>query len=286
MAKKSTSIRPSWEFSDELIVSLSRRLGIEELTSWRFEEVQKLPPEEQKAIKAKLREMVFGALTMIAENTSAPIPTNAVVLDTENKFPFWSDLAKRTEAGKNEVRPPAEVLAERFRTKVGEVVWMTEAELAEEALRVYHERGIKSKNMKEVVSEAIAARCQSVVSKFLQSKYGSPSSRKSVDYSHFELALALLKNSLDNFENGDGQGSQLNWIVDGEQSVYDVPAWKVDDEGNGYRNQYPAITPSYIIKACMASPINKMVNLTKVNEWIRDNNIQGITSKIKGNKGG
>ena len=96
----------------------------------------------------------------------------------------------------------------------------------------------------------------------------------------------MLQTSLENFVNGDGQGSKLGWYIDGEPITYDVPAWKVDSEGNGYRNQYPAVTPSYIIKACNAAPINKMVNLTKVNDWIRDNSIQGITSKIKGNKDG
>ena len=279
------NFRPNWEYSDEIIVSLARRLGIEELTSFRYEEVAAMDAAEQKKVKAQVRELVFNTLKMVAENAEAPMPTNAFVLDTENKLPFWEDLAKRTKPGKNEIKAPAEALAERFRRKVGEPIRLTEAELAEEALRVYHERGIKSKTMKQVISEAIAARCQSVVSKFLQSKYGAPNVRKSVDYSHFELALALLKKSLDNFQNGDGLGTELTWIVDGDQSVYEVPAWKVDKEGNGYRNQYPAITPSYIIKACNASPINKMVNLTKVNEWIRDNNIQGITLKIKGNRG-
>lgn len=281
-----TKFRPQWEFSDDLINSLARRLGIEELTGFRNHEMQQLSGEEQKEIKKQVRELIFGTLHMVAENSDAPVPSNAIVLDDQNKLPFWEDLAKRTKVGSNEIKPPAEVLAERFRSKVGDPIWMTEAELAEEALRVYHERGMKSKTLRDVVSEAISARCQSVVSKFLQSKYGSPSARRAVDYSHFELALALLQKSLDNHLNGDGQGTELTWIVDGDQSVYTVPAWKCDNEGNGYRNQYPAITPSYIIKACHSAPINKMVNLTKVNEWIRDNNIQGITLKIKGNKGG
>ena len=283
MAKR---FRPAYEFSDELIASLARRLGEDDLVNFKYAELDSLSSKEQSEIKTRIRNLIFGTLKMVAENASPPVPSNAVLLDDQNPIAFWEDLAKRTTAGKNEIKAPAEVLAERFRTKVGDPVRMTEAELAEEALRVYHERGMKSKTMRDVIREAISARCQSVVSKFLQSKYGSPSARKVVDYSHFTLALAMLQTSLENFVNGDGQGSKLGWYIDGEPITYDVPAWKVDSEGNGYRNQYPAVTPSYIIKACNAAPINKMVNLTKVNDWIRDNSIQGITSKIKGNKDG
>ena len=282
MAKK---FRPQYEFSDELIVSLATRLGVEELITFNNERVSLLPKEEQKKIKDGVKELIFNTLLMVAESAAPPMPTNAILLDDESKIEYWKDLSKRTDVGPNEIKAPAEVLAERFRTKVGQPIRLTESELATEALRVYHERGQKSKTMRDVIRESIAARCQSVVSKYLQSKYGSPTARKVVDYAHFELALALLQKSLDNFQNGDGQGCELTWIVDGEKSVYDVPAWKLDNDGNGYRNQYAAVTPSYIIKACNAAPINKMVNLTKVTDWIKDNSIQGITSKIKGNQG-
>jgi hypothetical protein len=274
-----TTLRAQFPYEERQIQALARKLGILELTNFTVDEFETLDSDAKKKRKEAVKDLIYAALDLVAGSAEAPIPSNAIVLDDQFPIPYFQDLARRTEANeeKGERRAPAEVLAERFRTKPGQPVMLTEAQLVEEAVRVYHESGKESKTVKDVISEAIRSRCQSQISNYLQTEYGSPRTVRRRDYDHFELAYALLKASL------EGK-SELTYFKDGEKKEIKVPAWTVDDEGNGYRNNYRVITPSYIIKVCGMAPINRSTNLDKVKAWITEANIQDVVLKVKGNK--
>jgi len=273
------SKRLTWSYPDELVQSLARKLGVVELTNFTGARLDELTGGEEKAMRDKLKALIFDALKLVASGAPAPIPGNAFIPDAERKLAYFSDLSRRTVANeaKGERRAPAEVLAERFRSKVGEPVWLTEAELVEEAVRMYHENGRQTKTPQDVISESISLRCQSQISNFLQAEYGSVRTARKRDYSHLELAIALLRASLNEVK-------EIVFAEDGLSTTYKVPAWGRDEKGDGYGNTYRVITPSYLIKACAMAPINRTTNLNKVLAWIEEANITDVTLKVKGKK--
>lgn len=276
------SQRFTWSYPDELIQSLARKLGVNELISFSAASLSELEGEELKAMKEAVRVLVFDALKLVSSGAPAPIPGNAFLPDADRKVEFFRDLCRRTAADetKGERRAPAEVLAERFKrygAKVGEPVMLTEAELLEETVRTYHENGRATKTVQDVMSEAISHRCQSQISNTLQAEYGSARTARRRDYSHLELAMALLRASL----KGIGE---IAFSENGTTTNYKVPVWGRDDDGNGYGNTYQTITPSYIIKACAMAPVNRTTNLKKVLDWIEEANVTDVTLKVKGKK--
>jgi hypothetical protein len=274
------SFRPQISYPDELIQSLARKFGINELTNFTNAKVEALTDKaEISTLKAKVKDLLFDALNLVVGGASAPIPANAYIPDAERKLPYFADLSRRTIANeiKGERRAPAEVLAERFRTKIGEPVWLTEAELVEESVRIYHENGRQAKTVNDVISESISQRCQSQISNFLQVEYGSSRTARKRDYSNLELAITILRASL----NGS---TEIVYAENGISQTYQVPLWGRDDKGNGYGNTYKLITPSYIIKACSMYPVNHPTNLQKVKTWLEEANVTDVTIKVKGIK--